>query len=109
MPWTEKDDKVLWDMCKRGETKEQIAKALQRSPYAIQCRMERMGLLEPEEADVLSLLPPWTLENVQRLIRLHACGCPAEEIAEQINCPVEHIRARLFYMGLTKDAPISLR
>ena len=30
------------------------------------------------------------------------------EIAEQMNRPVESIRARMFYMGLTKEAPISL-
>ena len=65
-------------------------------------------MLEPEDADAPPLLPPWALEDVQLLKRLHASGCSAEEIAEQMNRPVESIRARMFYMGLTKEAPISL-
>ena len=108
MPWTAEDDKSLWDMWQQGATKERIAKALQRSSYAIHCRMERLGMLKPDDADVQPLLPPWSLEDVQLLQRLHARGCSAEEIAEQMNRPVESIRARMFYMGLTKEAPISL-
>lgn len=107
-PWTAEDDKTLWDMWKKGESKERIAKELQRSSYAIHCRMERLGMLNPEDAEAPPLLPPWALEDVQLLKRLHASGCSAEEIAEQMNRPVESIRARMFYMGLTKEAPISL-
>ena len=107
-PWTAEDDKVLWDLWQQGESEEQIAKELQRSSYAIHCRMERLGMLEPEDADAPPLLPPWALEDVQLLKRLHASGCSAEEIAEQMNRPVESIRARMFYMGLSKEAPISL-
>lgn len=107
-PWTAEDDKNLWDMWKKGESKERIAKELQRSSYAIHCRMERLGMLNPEDADAQPLLPPWSLEDVQMLKRLHDSGCTSEEIAEQMNRPVESIRARMFYMGLTKEAPISL-
>ena len=107
-PWTAEDDKILWDMWQQGEAEDQIAKALRRSSYAIHCRMERLGMLEPEDADAPPLLPPWSLEDVQLLKRLHASGCSAEEIAKQMNRPMESIRARMFYMGLTKEAPISL-
>lgn len=107
-PWTSEDDKTLWNMWKQGESEERIAKELQRTAYAIHCRMERLGMLEPEDADAPSLLPPWALEDVQLLKRLHASGCTVEEIAVQMNRPVESIRARMFYMGLTKEAPISL-
>lgn len=107
-PWTAEDDRLLWDLWKKGESDTQIAGKLRRSSYAIHCRMERLGMLEPEDADAPPLLPPWSLEDVQLLKRLHASGCSAEEIAAQMNRPVESIRARMFYMGLTKDAPISL-
>ena len=107
-PWTAEDDKKLWDMWEQGESEEQIAGVLQRSAYAIYCRMERLGMLTPEDAEAQPLLPPWSLEDVQKLKRLHASGCTTEEIAAQMNRPVESIRARMFYMGLTKEAPISL-
>lgn len=107
-PWTAEDDKALWDMWKQGESEERIAKVLQRSAYAIHCRMERFGMLNPEDAEAPPLLPPWTLADEQQLRRLHASGCTAEEIAAQMNRPVESIRGRMFYMGLTKESPISL-
>lgn len=107
-PWTAEDDKVLWNMWQQGKSEDQIATQLQRSSYAIHCRMERLGMLNPEDADAQPLLPPWSLEDAQMLKRLHASSCSAEEIAAQMNRPVESIRARMFYMGLTKEAPISL-
>lgn len=106
--WSREEEAQLWDLWKNGATKNEIAKLLQRSSWAIHRRMERLGMLEPEDADAPPLLPPWSLEDVQLLKRLHASGCSAEEIAEQMNRPVESIRARMFYMGLTREAPISL-
>lgn len=105
-PWTSEDDKTLWDMWKQGETEDRIAKVLQRSAYAIHCRMERLGMLNPEDAQ--HFLPPWSLEDAQKLKLLHASGCTAEETAEQMYRPVEIVRARMFYMGLTKESPISI-
>ncbi len=102
-PWTADDDKTLLEMYERGETNYRIAKALQRSSYAIQRRREHLG------TDAPLLLPPWTLSDVQKLQRLHASGCTPEQIAADMHRPVESIRARMFYMGLTKDAPIFLR
>ena len=107
--WSREEEAQLWDLWKNGATKNEIAKLLQRSSWAIHRRLERLGLLEERnEEDESSLLPPWTLTDVKLLNELHASGCTAEEIAEQMNRPVESIRARMFYMGLTKEAPISL-
>ena len=107
--WSREEEAQLWDLWKNGATKNEIAKLLQRSSWAIHRRLERLGLLEERnDADAPPLLPPWSLEDVQLLKRLHASGCSVEEIAEQMNRPVESIRARMFYMGLTKEAPISL-
>ncbi len=107
--WSREEEAQLWDLWKNGATKNEIAKLLQRSSWAIHRRLERLGLLEERnEEDESSPLPPWTLTDVKRLNELHASGCSAEEIAEQMNRPVESIRARMFYMGLTKEAPISL-
>lgn len=107
--WSREEEAQLWDLWENGATKNEIAKLLKRSSWAIHRRLERLGLLEEKnEEDEPPLLPPWTLTDVKRLNELHASGCAAEEIAEQMNRPVESIRARMFYMGLTKEAPISL-
>lgn len=107
--WSSEEDAQLWKLWKNGATKYEISKRLQRSSFAIYRRLKSLGWLEEKnEEDAPPLLPPWTLEDVQLLKRLHASGCSAEEIAEQMNHPVESIRARMFYMGLTKEAPFSL-
>lgn len=107
--WSREEEAQLWDLWKNGATKNEIAKLLHRSSWAIHRRLERLGLLdERNDEDAPPLLPPWTLADVKRLNELHASVCTAEEIAEQMNRPVESIRARMFYMGLTKESPISL-
>lgn len=109
-PWSAEDDQTLWRMWKQGKTEAQIARELQRSEYAIHCRVERFGMTDSEDGEVEPpLLPPWSMEDVQMLQRLHTIGCTPEEIARQMNRPVKSIRARMFYMGLTKESPISLR
>ncbi len=108
-PWTAIDDKTLWDMWKQGNSEHEIARALQRSSYAIRCRMERLGMFDQDDSDEPPLLPPWSLDDVKRLNELHAQGRSVEEIAQAFNHPVESIRARMFYMGLTKEAPKSLK
>lgn len=108
MPWTAEDDKTMWDLWKNGAPEENIARLLHRTPYAVHCRMERLGMLEPEDADAPPLLPPWSLADVQKLQRMHASGCTAEEIAKEMHRSVESISARLFYMGLSKKTPITL-
>ena len=47
-PWTSDEDLTLWTMWKQEKTVHEIAAALQRSAYAIHCRMERLGMLEQE-------------------------------------------------------------
>lgn len=106
-PWTEEDDETLLEMWKRGESTHRIAKALQRSSYAVYRRMEQFCM--DTTPDAPPLLPPWSLADVQKLQRMHASGCTAEEIAKEMRRPVESISARLFYMGLSKKAPISLQ
>lgn len=50
----------------------------------------------------------WTAQEEKQLRELYASGSTADEIAAHMNRPVESIRARMFYMGLTREAPISL-
>lgn len=107
-PWTAEDDKTLWNLWQQGEAEARIAQKLQRSAYAIHCRMEKLGMLNPEDAEAQPLLPPWSLEDVQLLQRLHTSGCTTEEISAQMKRPAASIRARLFYMGLSREAPFSL-
>lgn len=106
-PWLAEEDRRLWELWRRGVPGAQIAKELQRSAYAIQCRMERLGMLASGE-EAQPVLPPWVPSDEQQLKRMHAEGCTAEEIAAVMDRPVESIHARMFYMGLTREAPISL-
>lgn len=115
-PWTQGEDEMLREMYGRGETDYRIGKALGRSSYAVFRRIINLGIIRTgecppadEEEDTPNPLPPWSLADVQKLQRLHAGGCSPEEIAADMHRPVESVRARMFYMGLTKDAPISLR
>lgn len=106
--WTAQEEKQLREMWQQGAAKQQMAKALQRSPYAIQCRLERLGMLKPEDADRQPQAAAWSMKEAQQLRQLYASGSTADEIAARMNRPVESIRARMFYMGLTREAPISL-
>lgn len=108
--WSREEEAQLWELWQNGATKNEIGKLLHRSSWAVHCRLKRLGLLEDMNGESEPpLLPPWTLADVKRLKELHANGCIAEEIAAQMNRPVESIRARMFYMGLTKESPISLQ
>lgn len=108
-PWTAVDDKTLRELWEQGRSEEQIAEQLQRTAYAIHCRMERFGMIEAEDTETVPSLRPWTLEDAQRLKRLHADGCTVEDMAEQMNRPIESIRGRMFAMGLSRESPVSLR
>lgn len=49
LPWTAADDQALQQMWAQGQPKAQIAKMLQRSSWAVECRLERMGLLNEQD------------------------------------------------------------
>lgn len=106
-PWTALDDKTLYQMWKQGNDQETIAQALERSAYAIECRLDRLGLLQQPEENT-TMLQPWSPDDIRQLKEMHARGCACEAIADVLHRPVESVRARMFYTGLTKEAPFHL-
>lgn len=51
MPWTAAEDQTLRELWQQGRPKGSIARVLQRSSWAIECRLDRLGLLNPERKE----------------------------------------------------------
>ena len=49
MPWTEDEDDALIIQFKKGVTQKQLSKDFGRQPGSIRMRLEKLGLIEPEE------------------------------------------------------------
>ena len=107
--WSSVEKQMLRDLWQQGKSIEDIAARLDRTPNAIHYRLELFGLLPPERSHPSARHRLWSPQHIDQLTQLHAGGCPAEEIAARLGYSVESIRARLFYLGLAKDAPVSLR
>ena len=108
--WTAIDDKTLWEMYEQYQPIDKMAEVLQRSRYAVYCRMERFGMTGfadgyPKETDAAE----WTRDEVSLMRDLHARGFSAEEIAEELERPLPSVKGRLFAAGLSREAPFSLR
>lgn len=106
-PWTQAEDMLLRELYQNTVPIDQIAAQMQRSKYAIFCRMENLSLYGSEYGypDEESL-PKWTNENNRTLRELFGNGKSISELAEYFHRPEKNISARLFYMGLIQDSPL---
>lgn len=109
-PWTRAEDVLVEEMYRKREPISHIAAAVRRSEYAIFCRMEKLGLYgeewgyPPEEK-----MQPYKASDKRLIYEMFQAGKPVQEIAQRLGRSEKSISARLFYMGLTREAPFSLR
>ena len=107
--WMQEEDDQLKALYIDKWSIKEIAVEMQRSEYAIYCRMEKLQLFgteygyPPNEA-----FPPWSNKDSQQLREMFLSGTPIDELAAYFERSENSIRARLFYMGLTKEAPVSV-
>lgn len=105
--WTQEEDARLRALHAEKAPIERISERMQRSEYAIYCRMEKLQLFEtecgypPEET-----LPPLSNRDSQQLRKMFLEGTPVDELAACFERSEKSIRARLFYMGLSRESPL---
>ena len=105
--WTKEEDDLLKDLHIDRWPIEEIAAKMQRSEYAIYCRMEKLQLYgaaygyPPKEE-----YPPWNNKDNQQLREMFLSGIPVDELATHFEQSENSIRARLFYLGLTRESPL---
>ena len=106
--WTQEEDDLLNKLYSEKWPIEGMAARMQRSDYAIYCRMEKLQLFgaaygyPPNEA-----FPPWSDKDKQQLREMYLSGTSVGELAAYFERSENSIRARLFYMGLTRESPLS--
>ena len=107
--WTPDEDTLLKNLHIDRWPIEKIAAEMQRSEYAIYCRMEKLQLFGAEYGyPPHEEYPPWSNKDNQQLREMFSSGTPVEELAAYFERSENSIRARLFYMGLIKESPISI-
>ena len=110
MPWTKADEELLIELYRQRASVETMAARLERSPYGVYCHMEKLELFSEEDGYPRhDELPKFTREEQDELRRLARDGWRVSEIAAHFGRPEESIAARLFYMGLSKEAPVHLK
>lgn len=110
MPWLPEDDSLLRVMYEHQRPIDEMARALQRSDYAVYCHMERLGMTgDVDGYPMADEMDEWTDDEMMLLRGLHERGYSAEEIAAELERPLPSVRGRLFALGLSREAPFSLR
>lgn len=108
--WNQDEDQRLERMFTAREPIERIAEALCRTPYAVFCRMEKQGLFgDVEGYPIKEEVPLWRNEDTAALREMVSEGKTIQEIAERFGRSEKGISARMFYLGLTGNAPDSAR
>ena len=106
-PWTEEEELLLSILRHDGMRTRDIANTLQRSEYAVKLRMELLEERSVPRADAADPLI-FTDPHMQEMKEMHDRGMTVSQIAERFNRSEKSVSARLFYMGLIKDAPVRL-
>lgn len=103
-PWKRDDHKWMIAAWEAGIPISEMAEHLGRSEYAVRIQLEKAGRfaggMTAEDEP-----PRWTDADNKTLFRMVDEGCSVEKMAEHFGRTPKAIQARLFYMGLSKDAP----
>lgn len=102
--WTQEEDERLWERFIAGDSDEEIAKALNRSPLTIQ---KRRGMLKLLRVKSPSARPTdWTGEDLRRLIELFHHGASDLMMSEALGRTYAAVRARRRVLRLLRETPI---
>lgn len=100
MPWSKADSDRLIAAWNEGRDVLEMAKELERTPYAIYCRLENSGLIGPDEEP-----RQWSREDARELFRMVDMKATTADMAEALGRTEQAIEARLHYLGLRRRAP----
>ena len=108
MRWIPEEDDELLRLFEKKVSLSHIARILKRPVSAVKKRMERLELIYngddyPEEPD------EGTRHDQYDLKQKFLAGMSVAEIAHLYQMPERAVRARLFYAGLSHDAPVAWR
>lgn len=103
-PWYLEDDEQLRAMFDQKLLIADISAHFKRTHGAIRSRMVKLGLID-HKWQYVDGERPWTQHDTELLKSLYEDGVSLPLIAAQFDRSENAIRARLFYMGLIKDAP----
>lgn len=106
MSWTAEEEQKLRDLFNQQPI-DKIARALHRSERSIQFRMERLQLIDNAENYPESPEQSTRKDN-EDLKKRYLRGESIAEIAACYHATENAVRARLFYLGLSTQSPISL-
>ncbi len=106
-PWYSEEDQKLRELFDQQIPIEQIAKAMGRSERSIQFRLERLRLIDNAE-NYPEQLDQTTRKDNDDLKRRYIGGQSIADIAACYHVTEAAIRARLFYLGLSKESPVPL-
>lgn len=101
MPWSKADSDRLIVAWNEGRDVLEMAKELERTPYAIYCRLEACGLVGPDEEP-----QQWSREDTRELFRMVDLKATTAEMAEHFGRTERAIESRLYYLGLRRRAPM---
>ncbi len=107
MPWSHEEEQTLQMMFNQQKPLDEIATALHRSERSIRFRMERLQLIDNAENYPESSEHSTRKDN-EDLKRRYLSGQSIADIAACYHMPEQAIRARLFYLGLSAQSPVSL-
>ncbi len=96
--WTYQEDCSLWEMNRQNKTIGEMAHALQRSEYAIFCRLERWGLTGGGSNPTCDMYPNWKQADTELLNHMLENGSDVETIADMLARTPEMINARIRFM-----------
>lgn len=103
-PWMKEDEDKLLEMFNARIAISEIAARLGRTRKAIEYRMIHMGLIE-KQGQYVEGIRPWTSRDSDLLRTLYADGIDISLIAARFETSEKAIKARLFYMGITRESP----
>ena len=107
MSWTAEEEQKLRDLFNQQQPIDEIARALHRSERSIRFRMERLQLID--NADSYPESPEQsTRRDNEDLKKRYLRGESIVDIAACYHISENAVRARLFYLGLSTQSPVSL-
>ena len=107
MSWTPEEDQKLLDLFNQQQPIDAIARALHRSERNIRFRMERLQLID--NADRYPESPEQsTRKDNEDIKRRYLRGESIVDIAACYHISENAVRARLFYLGISTQSPVSL-
>lgn len=89
-PWTPDEESVLTELARSGQSQEEMAARLLRSPRAVRYKLQSMGLYTPKPAP-----QPWLPEDDEALIRMYSDGKAFDEMAAHFGRSPQAVVSRL--------------